>query len=119
EFCEGEGVHIRRAVGCRDAAARRQLDLRCTLHELLAHSHADLIRTVGDHGGPELLAATQWRADDTRQFPGLAEIAVTAGDGDHGTGWEDAWTDYGTLVDRLLEPKRRTAQVANGRETPH
>ena len=46
----GEGGHVERAVRRRHAAARRQLDLRRAQHELLAHAHADLIRTVGDHG---------------------------------------------------------------------
>ena len=49
----GEGGHVERAVGRRHAAAGRQLDLRRAQHELLAHAHADLIRTVGDHGGAE------------------------------------------------------------------
>ena len=53
----GEGGHVERAVRRRHAAARRQLDLRRAQHELLAHAHADLVRTVGDHRGAGLLPA--------------------------------------------------------------
>jgi hypothetical protein len=53
----GEGGHIERAVRRCDASTRRQLDLRGAQHKLLAHAHANLIRTVSDHGSTELFAA--------------------------------------------------------------
>src|SRR5262249_21634231 len=119
QFFQGEGARVKRAVRRRYPSARRQLDLTGPLHELLTHADADLVRTVGDHGDADLLAAPQWRSDDARDVPWLAEIAVTAGDRDDGTGREDAWTDHRALVDCLLKSKRRTAHIANGRETPH
>ncbi len=45
----GEGGRIEWAIGRRHAPARRQLDLRSALHELLTHAHADFIRAVGNH----------------------------------------------------------------------
>src|SRR5262249_5849135 len=113
------GGGVKGAVGGGGASARRQLDLTGPQHELLTYADANFVRTVGDHGSADLLAATQWSSDDARHFPWLAEIAVTAGDRDDGTGREDAWADCGALVDRLLKPKRRTANVANGREASH
>src|SRR5262245_55897743 len=78
QFFQGEGPCLNRAVPCRYPSARRQLDLTGPQHELLTHADADLVRTVGDHCGAELLTATQWSSDDARHFPWLAEIAVTA-----------------------------------------
>src|SRR5262245_33740728 len=119
QFLQGEGGRVERAVRRRYPSARRQLDLTGPEHELLTHADTDFVRTVGDHGDADLLAATQRSSDDARHFPWLAEIAVTAGDRDDGAGREDARTDCGPLVDCLLESKRRTTHVANGRETPH
>src|SRR5215471_16062776 len=119
QFLQGEGARVERAVRRRYPSASRQLDLTGPHHELLTYADTDFVRTVCDHGGADLLAATQWSSNDARHFPWLAEIAVTAGDRDDGTGRENARTDYSALVDRLLKPKRRTAHVANGRETPH
>ena len=102
--------------GERHAATRRQLDLRRAQQELLANAHADLVRTVGDHGGADLLPAGLRAAENARQFERLAEVAVTAGDGDYGAGRVDARTCDDALVDGALEAERRPAQVANGGE---
>ena len=48
---------VERAERRGDAAAGRKLDLRCALHELLAHAEADFVRTVGDHAAADLLDA--------------------------------------------------------------
>ena len=116
----GEGGRVERAVGRRHPPARRQLDLRRAQHELLAHAHADLIRAVGDHGGAESAPReTAELPSDARHFERLAEVAVTAGDGDDGAGREDARTGDDALVDGALEPERRPAHVANGGESAH
>ena len=112
----GEGGRVERAVGRRHAAAGRQLDLRRAQHELLAHAHADLVRTVGDHAAADLFHARVRAAEDARHFERLAEVAVTAGDGDDGAGRIDARAGDDALVDGALEPERRPAQVANGGE---
>ena len=115
----GEGGRVERAVGRRHAPAGRQLDLRSALHELLAYAHADLIRAVSDHGGAEQFAARLRSAERARHFERLAEVAVTAGDGDDGAGRVDARAGDGALVDGALEPERRPAHVANGGESAH
>ena len=71
----GEGRHVERAVRRGDAAAGRQLDLGRAQQELLAHADADLVRTVGDHGGAEPLAGvcgapmTRGTSDGWRKSP--------------------------------------------------
>src|SRR5215813_2756110 len=103
QFLQGEGARVERAVRRGYPSASGQLDLTGPQHELLTYADTDFVRTVGDHGGADLLAATQWSSDDARHFPWLAEIAVTARDRDDGTGREDAWTDCGALVYCLLK----------------
>ena len=115
----GEGGRVERAVGRCHAAARRQLDLRRALHELLAHAHANFIRTVRDHGGSGQLPAGLRCAERSRQFEWLAEVAVTTGDGDDGAGREDARAGNRALVDGALESEGRPTHVANGRESAH
>ncbi len=115
----GEGGRVERAVGRCHAAACRQLDLRCALHELLAHAHANFIRTVRDHGGSGQLPAGLGCAERSRQFEWLAEVAVATGDGDDGAGREDARADNRALVDGALESEGRPTHVANGRESAH
>ena len=102
----GEGGHVERAVGGGDAAARGQLDLRRALHELLAHAHAHLVRAVGDHAGAELLHARRRAAEDARQLERLAEVAVTAGDGDDGAGREDARREDPSKIGCATPPRR-------------
>ena len=58
-------------------------------------------------------------AEDARQLERLAEVAVTAGDGDHRAGREDARAGDEALVDGALEPERRSAQVADRGEAAH
>ena len=115
----GEGRCVERAVRRRHPPAGRQLDLRSALHQLLAHANADLIRTVRDHGGAKQFAARQRSAERARHFERLAKVAVTAGDGDDGTGRVDARPGDDALVDGTLEPERRPAHVANGGEPAH
>jgi hypothetical protein len=86
---------------------------------LLAHAHANFIRTIGDHGGPGQLPAGLWCAERSRQFEWLSEVAVAARHGDDGAGWEDARTNNRALVDGALEPESRPTHVANGREPAH
>ena len=119
QFGLREGGRVEGTVGRRHATARRELDLRRTLQKLLAHPHADFIRTVGDHGGSGLLLARQGGADDARQLVRVAEIAVTAGDGDNSAGWIDARAGDDALVDGALQPERWPAHVANGGEPAH
>ena len=80
-----EGGHVERAVRRRHAAAGRQLDLRRPQHELLADAQPDLVRTVGDHAAADLFHARFARRRALRgNLERLAEVAVTAGDGDDG-----------------------------------
>ena len=63
-----------------------------------------------------------WRtksADHARQVDGLAKVAVTAGDGEDRSRREDAWSGDHSLVDGALECERRSADVADGRESAH
>src|SRR5436309_15510247 len=62
-------------------AARRQLDLGRPLHELLARAHAHLVGTIRDHTAADLLHAGEHAADRS-----LPEVAMAAGDRDHGAG---------------------------------
>ncbi len=57
--------------------------------------------------------------EDSRHFEGLTEVAVSAGAGDHGTGWIDSRADHQPFVDGSLESEDRSAQIANRRESAH
>ena len=115
----GEGGYIEGAEWRRNAAARRQLDLRGPLHQLLARAHANLIRTVRDHAAANFFHAAEHAADRSRQIGKLPEVAMATGDRDYGTGRVDARAGDEILIDSPLEPKGRSAHVANGREAPH
>src|SRR5262249_45700114 len=97
-------------------ATRGQLDLRRPQHELLAHTHADLVRAVGDHAGAELFHARPRLAEGARHLERLAEVAVTTGDGDDGAARIDAGPDAAARVEGALEPEPRPAYIANGGE---
>ena len=66
QFGLGEGGYIERAEWRGDATARRELDLRRALHELLAHAHANLIRTIRNHAAADLLHAGEQPSDGAR-----------------------------------------------------
>ena len=53
----GECRDVQRAMRRGHAPACHQLDLRRAQHELLADPQANLVGTVGDHGGADLLDA--------------------------------------------------------------
>ena len=115
----GEGGHVERAERRGDAAAGRELDLRCALHELLAHAQAHLVRAVGDHAAAELLDTAEHAAEGPRQIGELAEIAVAAGDGDHRAGRIDARSRQRRPRRWRASDRRRPAHVADGGEAAH
>src|SRR5262252_2443411 len=98
QFGLGEGGYVERAVGRRHPTTPCQLDLGCAQHELLAHTHADLVWAVGDHAGTELFHARPRLAESARHLERLAEVAVTTGDGDDGAGRIDAGTGDEALI---------------------
>src|SRR5271155_4286153 len=100
-----EGGHVDRAEGRRHPASRRQLDLRRALHELLAHTQADLVRAVGETAAADLFHARSRAAEVARHLERLAEVAMTTGDGDHGTGRINARAGDNALVNGALEPE--------------
>jgi hypothetical protein len=110
----GKGGHVERAMGRCHSPSPRQLDLRCAQQELLTYPQADLVRAVGEQAAAELFHARQRTAEGTRHLERLAEVAMTAGDGNHGAGRIDAGAGDHALVDGALEPGRRPADVANG-----
>lgn len=115
----GEGRDVEWTERRGHAAARGELHLGGTLHQLLAGAHAHLVGTVGNHAGADPLHAAEHAADGSRQIRELAEVAMTTGDGDDGAGWIDARTGDEVLVDGLLEAEARPAHVAHRREAAH
>src|SRR5215467_6184251 len=118
QFSLRESRRVDRAVRRGDTAASGQLDLGGTLHELLADADAHLVGAVGDSTGANLFHAAERAADRPRQFRKLTEVAMTAGNRNHGAGGKDARSSDDTLVDILLQTKTRSAHVANCGESP-
>jgi hypothetical protein len=114
-----ERGHIERAEGRRNAAARRELDLRCPLHELLARAHANLIGAVRDHAGPDFFHSAQHAADRSRQIGKVPEVTVAAGDRYHRTGRVDTRAGDEAVIDSAFQPEGRAAHVAHGCEAAH
>ena len=115
----GEGRNVERAERGGDAAASRQLDLRCAQHQLLAHAKPYFVRAVGNHGAAKLLDAAQHPAKGPWQVDRLTKVAVAAGDGDDRTGRIDPWPGQHAFVDRAFQAERGTAKVADGGEAAH
>src|SRR4051812_38370385 len=118
QFSLTEGGHIQWAERRSDAAACRQLDLRCALHELFARSLANRVGAVGDHASTELLDAAR-SAETLRQLPELTEVAMPPRDCDDGTRRIDARAYHDPLIDGALQREGRAAHVPDGGEPAH
>ena len=82
-----------------------------------SRAEADFVRAVGDHAGAELFHAGERAAGRAGHFVLLAEVAVAAGDSDHGAGRVNPRAGREAFVDGALEAEGGAADVADGGET--
>jgi hypothetical protein len=77
--------------------------------QLLAHAQRHLVRDCPASSAPPICSMRAAARQDARQLEGLAEVAVTTGDGDHRTRRIDRGPGTTPSSNRAREPEHRPA----------
>lgn len=107
---------VERVVRRRDPATGHQLHLRRTAHQLLAGALQDGVDAVGDADRTGQLGVSEVAEPPAGEVVDGPEVPVAAGLGDHRAAGVDPRAGDDSRVDGLLQPERRAARVADGRE---
>ncbi len=110
---------VERIIKRGHTTASHDLDLACTLHELLAGTAQHLVTPVGDGCDACPFSVVGGIAGHARQGIQQAEVAVTRSLGNHCAGRENAGAGHNSAIYRHLQPEDRTTCVADGREATH
>jgi regulator of protease activity HflC (stomatin/prohibitin superfamily) len=100
-------------------AARGELELARSQHELLASALEHAIDAIGDGAAADRLHPAQRRTGGSGNLIGKAEVAMAAGLRNHRARRPDAGSRDETLIDRTLQAEGWAGHVANAGEAAH